>query len=76
MRSLEWFAFGVLVVDPTKKDWGYNGSESDLSEEETKHEEGSEESVERTRQRFLCRKENEAKAIKQGRDHVCVDTCG
>ena len=57
MRPFEWFAFRVLVVDPVKKDWGNNGSESDLSEEEAKHEEGSEESLERTRERFICREE-------------------
>lgn len=66
MRAFKWFAFRVLVVDPVKKDGGYNGSESDLSKEEAKHEEGSEESLERTRERFLCREENESDAIKQG----------
>lgn len=24
MRSFEWFAFRVLVVDPIKEDWGYD----------------------------------------------------
>lgn len=76
MRPLEWFAFWVLVVDPIKKDWGYDGGESDLSEEEAKHEEGSKESVEMTRERFLCREENESEAVKQGGHHVGVDTCG
>ena len=76
MRAFEWFTLRVLVVDPVEKDWGNNGSESDLSEEEAEHEEGSEESVERTRERSLRREENESEAVEQGRDHVGVDARG